>query len=296
MKNFILLLALLVSFNSIFPKSIFEKSKVTSLNINNMDFVLACSAGLIEGCEVIRKFGVNGNLTSGVKRDLWDFGAADAGNIDYTYPVDGTAPINTISSSNALDQQDVTIGGLDINGTKTIQTVTLNGQTKATLTTPLWRVYRMINSDVTNQADRTIGFNGNVYLYEDTAITAGVPDDPSKVKGYIFDGNNQTQMALYTIPKGFTGYIIGGSVKMTKKQSAAVVYQTWFRQFGSVFRLIDTSALNSVGTGVSLGLNPIPQMIPEKTDIVLAAESDTNATGTAGSFSILLLDNTIFKL
>lgn len=296
MRRVIVLLIFLLTISSAFSKAVFDTNQYNKLNITDMGFRLACSAGLVAGCKVIRKFAVNDGLVLNQKKDVWDYGSVAAGNINYTYPADGTAPIDTMSSSNALDTQPVIVSGLDINGTDTDQIVTLNGQNKVTLSPSLWRIYRLINRQVETTADRTKGFNGEVYTYEDTAIVAGVPTDTSKVRAYVFDGNNQTQMSHYTIPDGFVGFLVGGSAKLDRVQATTVKYQLWIRNYGGVFRLVDSNALNTQGTGSFLESTLIPSILQPKTDFVICAESSASNTGIAVAYNIILLDKAIFGL
>ena len=296
MKGILLVLALLLSFNNVFSEAIYNKKISHDINVNDLPFREACSAGLVRGCKIIRKYGVNPNLASGVSRDIWDFGAADAGNVDYTYPEDGTAPIDTLSSSHASDSQLLLISGRDALGYNSDQFATVNGQNKVTLTFPLWRIHRVVNLEASTTATMGFGFNGNLYVYEDTPIVLGVPTDVSKVRAYIFDGNNQTQMSQFTIEKGWVGFNQGGSTKMTKKQAAVVIYQVWARSYGSVFRLSDNGALHSQGTGSFTSPSFASFMIPELTDIVIMAESDTSAVGVATEYSIMLLEKAVWGI
>ena len=73
--------------------------------------------------------------------------------------------IDTISSNNSSDTQEVVIEGHTISGsdlTFSSQTATLNGQNKVTLSTPLARATRVYNN---GSADLL----GSVFVYEDLA-------------------------------------------------------------------------------------------------------------------------------
>ena len=230
-----------------------------------------------------------------MKRDIWNFGAG-AGGLDYTYPADNTAPIDTISSSDASDNQPILVSGLDIFGFDITQIAILTGQTKALLPIPLWRIYRILNVETSIVADRSIGFAGSIYVYEDTAIVTGVPTDLTKVRAFVFDGDNQTQMTHYTVPKGWMAFAYGSSIKLSKKTSASVDVEVWTRTIGSVFRLSDTITLNSLGTGSFASADFLPGMIPELTDIVFAADADSNNVGIAAAYYILLLDKDVWGI
>ena len=123
---------------------------------------------------------------------VWD-GANDGTLNQMVYQWSTTNAIDSISSSNSGDTQDVKIQGLDGDFNIIEQTVTLNGQNRVALSTPLIRVFRGKNNGLT-------AFAGSIYVYENTTISSGVPTDLTKVRLLIDDGNNQTLMALYTIP------------------------------------------------------------------------------------------------
>ena len=243
MKRVLFLLLLVFSVTA-FSKAIFKKSDSLALKAGNPDFVMSCAVGLIEGCKVIRKFGFNLDLPNGIERDVWEFGgiSAPGGNVSYTYPTDGTAPISTISSDDVLDTQEIILTGLTIDGTMLVQSKTLNGQNKVVLDTPLWRIYRVINNQQSSTSNRSLGFNGSIYVYEDTPIVTGRPTDLSKVRAYIFDGNNQTQMTHFTMEKGWSGLVFGISPRSAKKTGGTIIFRAWVRPFGGVFRLVDTGA------------------------------------------------------
>jgi hypothetical protein len=180
---------------------------------------------------------------------------------------------------------DVTIIGQTIDNTEVTQTATLNGQNKVTLTTPLYRVYRMYNSGSTNIA-------GNVTCYPDTALTSGVPTDKSKIRAMITDGNNQTLMCIYTVPKGKEGYFLGGYVATTKTGGKSAIFTWRLRTPGNVFRVQSKIAVIGAGDSTWQYKYPIPVgPIPAGSDVIIKCESvDANDTGVSGGFSMLLRD------
>ena len=143
-------------------------------------FYLRIAMDDVAGYSIVNKFGQNSDIGTGAYEDVWDGGAT------YSYPADGTATIANIRSTDAADTMDIEVQGLDINGDLVVQTETLTGTTPVNLSTPLWRIFRMKNiSSVDNV--------GDISAQNSTA---------SIIYAIIQIGNNQTLMALYTIPAG----------------------------------------------------------------------------------------------
>jgi len=167
----------------------------------SVPFNLAVTQGKIDGYSKIDKFGLNPTIaTTSDPEDVWEGGGI------YTYDADDTAPIVSIASSSAAADNgiDIEITGLDINGDQVTQTIAL-GLTRQTLTTPLWRVYRMANVGDT-------ALTGTVFCYTGTGTAPSLGD--SEVRAVITNGYNQTLMALYTVPAGKVGFLMRGETGM----------------------------------------------------------------------------------
>ena len=102
-----------------------------------------------------------------------------------------TNAIDTISSSDSADtSKSIYIEGMTISGgvltfaTQTATTDASDGQTKVTLSTPLARVTRMRGATT-----------GNVYVYENTSLTAGKPTDTTKIHNTLVAGDNTSLKA-----------------------------------------------------------------------------------------------------
>ena len=118
--------------------------------------------------------------------------------------------------------------------------------------------------------------------------------DSGKAVSYaqIAVGNNQTLMALYTIPAGKTGYLIQGTNSLIgTNRNYAVSGKQLMRPYGGVFQLKKTFGLETDGTSFMVLPHPLPSRIPEKTDIRVSAISSTAGSGINTTFEILLVDN-----
>jgi hypothetical protein len=259
-----------------------------NLRTTNAEDNLAIAKGDVTGTSFIHKFGqapdfdeTDGSVT------VWD-GANNSDIAEMRYIYSTTAAIDSISSSDAGDTVDIEIQGLDSNYDLVTQTVTLNGQTRVALTTNLIRVFRMINVGSTDLV-------GYVYCYENTAITAGTPNDTSKIRAVINNVNNRTLMAIYTIPAGYTGYMRDWySVTAGESKSSQYIIRLKARPFGQVFQLKHITSISDTATSHLKNEYIGPEVFEEKTDIemrVEATENGVSEASIAAGFDIVLVAN-----
>lgn len=263
----------------------------TSGNLKTTDAedALAIAKGQVIGSTKNNKWGNAPNFaTSNGEIDIWD--GADDGQTweQMTYVFSSTAAIDSISSSSASDTVEVTIEGLDANYNQVSLTPILNGQNRVALGTSLLRVNRAYNSN-------GVDFVGNVIIYENTAIVGGVPTDTTKIKAIIDPTNQQTEMAIYTVPAGKTGYILGGYAS-TAGANKSSNYKIKFtaREPNGVFRTKQRFSVSDNGSSFVPFKYEIPEDFPEKTDLRMTAQmtatGGTNGSVSAG-FGIILVDN-----
>jgi len=254
-------------------------------------FRMAVSRGHIEGWTSYRKYGRVDLDNVTPMRDCWEFGGVSFGDLDYTYPADGTAPITHFSSSSALDTGPILIEGCDINGVLVQQIPNIVGQTKTALTTPLWRCFRAFYLEsAASFVIGTTGLQGDFYVYTDSAVVAGVPAD-AEVRTYIGAGQNQTLQAFSTVPADQTGFLVWARSAIEKRGAASITIEAWVRGFGMAPRLADSGSLSATGTSVFEETGILIQSIPEKTDIIIRAQADTPDTSYAARYDIFLADN-----
>jgi hypothetical protein len=251
-------------------------------------FELAVNMGRIPGFSTVDKYGENPNIIASGSGDIWETGGS------YIYDADGTDPIKYISSDNVLDTgQTIKLTGLDVNGAEVAQTAITDGQNNVILTTPLWRLYRMENES--NVGD---DINGTLYGHIDAAPTAGVPLTVN-VRATIDNGNNQTLMALYTVPKGKVGFLYLGEIGCglsgagsTTSEFATLAYQS--RRFGKLFKIKKRIKCSVNGNSNYQNKRSFPDIIPALTDITLRAEFVSDVMSVWGAFDILLVDEKNF--
>ena len=249
----------------------------------------AIAQGLVTGKSEYHKFGeapdfdaTDGEVT------IWD-GAEDGTTwelMNYVYST--TADIDSLSSSNAADTQDITIEGLDANFDEVIQTVALNGQTRVALSTSLIRVFRAYNGNSTDLA-------GHVFIYVNGALTGGVPNTKADIRAIINPNNQQTQMSLYTVPAGKTAYIFdwrAATAGSSKNSNYRIKLRA--RLFGKIFRVKHIVSISDNGSSAYDHKYSIPESYPEKTDIEMTAEmlaAGATAAAVSSCFDMILVDD-----
>jgi hypothetical protein len=217
-------------------------------------FDLQVARGQITGHKTIFKFGNNSDI-NGSLETIWSRGGL------YVYPT--SAIQMKVSSSSADDTalgtgaRTVSVQGLDQNYNEVAETITLNGQTEVLTTNTFIRVFRAFV--ITAGSGGTAA--GTIYVGTGT-VTAGVP---ATVYAEIALGDNQTTMATWTVPAGYTFFVYRGTFSASSNNvSQYILGRFMFRPFGGVFR---NAADVTVNTGAIQYDFELPLALPEKSDI-----------------------------
>jgi hypothetical protein len=214
------------------------------------------------------KFGKSGNLsTNAGLQTVWSVD----GNETYI----STNLIDSVVSSSASDTQEVTIEGHTIEGsgvdakfTFVVQTATLSGQTPVALTTPLARASRVNNNSSTEIV-------GVVSVYEDSAVTGGVPNDVTKVHIDIPLGFQQSFKAATTFSNTDYFFLTGCYGAVSQKQTAAADFYIELREVGKSFRQIACLTASSTGGAFNIEFDPAI-IIPRNADVRIRCTTGTN--------------------
>ena len=238
-------------------------------------FKLQVTRGMVAGHKPLFKFGLNSDI-NGSLETVWSHSSL------YVYPT--TAAVMKVSSTSANDTaagtgaRTVLVAGLDADYNEISETVTLNGQTAVLTTNSFIRVFRAYV--VTAGSGDTAA--GTIYVGAGS-VTAGVP---ATVYAVIEIGDNQTVMAMWTVPAGYTFYIYRGTFSAASNNAAQYVLGKFMvRPFGGVFRNAADITVNSNVFGYDF---KIPLAVAEKSDIEARAIalSGTNFYVTASFESI----------
>ena len=265
---------------------------IVNNDLNNVPFEYQISVGKYDSWFKINKFGINPLITTASDpEDCWSYGGL------YTFTAEPGEDYY-VSSSSAADTQNTifTATTIDSNGNWNRETWTqdLVGQTKTLLTPPSGdpciRFSRAENNDSTDYA-------GDIYIYEDDTVIAGVPQTPSLVRGHITnipDANNQTLQTIETIPTGYVGFFVKGEgglnfsgTARAGTQFATLVYHS--RRYGKVFATKKHVSVVNNGSSHYEEIRSFPDPLPAKTDIKVQIREVSDDMGVFGAFDILLI-------
>lgn len=242
-------------------------------------WALQVARGQVSWHKTLFKFGNNPDI-NGSLETVWSHGGL------YSYPAAAiTMKVSSSSSSdssNGTGARTIAVYGLDADYNEINEIVTLNGQTAVNTTKQYLRVFRAFV--VTAGSSETAA--GTIYIGTGV-VTAGVP---ATVYAEIALGENQTTMAVWTVPAGYTAYVDGGIFSAASNNDAQYVLGKFMvRTYGGVFR---NAADITVNSNVFRYEWDYPIAIPEKSDIEARAIalSGSNFYVTA-SFELIYIKN-----
>jgi len=237
--------------------------------------------------EYIHKFGINNDIGIDGNETVWTLGD--------TYIFTTTPQPYVISSSNANDiveiQGEVII--IDDGGRYRVinYSVNIQGQAKVAIPTP--------NGWLCVASNRAFNANGSpllgdVYIYEDTVVTGGVPQVLSKVRSIIEQSREQTEQCVLTVPE-FTesGQLIvfaelyQWNVAMIKVKDSSGKADLIVANKGKVPRIQSTRGIsNNYSSGQIYGENT-PLIIDTGSDVyVQVSEITANDVAIQAGFTI----------
>jgi len=205
---------------------------------------------------------------------VWE-GANNATQNNYTYL--STASQLTLASSSTSDTGVVFISGLDANFNLQSETLTLNGTTAVTSVNSYLRVNGLYCTNFSNVGTITAKVSTTVY-------------------GQINPGFGQTQMAVYTVPNGYTFYQTLLQANSTLANQAVLFQTQEFYNLPSTLVLNGYSIPHNQNTQqaqispFSTGFFNIPFTvpIPYSAGCDLQWQAKTNSGGINGSVSCFI--------
>lgn len=186
--------------------------------------------------------------------------------------------IDSISSDDDTDAQVMQVEGqrlVDGNLISVIQSVQLNGETRVALPIPLARGTSMFVNDFPR-------LEGQVWLYENTSLTNGVPSDKTKAHLTATGAKNQSEKAAAVAP--FDHYLILTSFygSVLTKQSAAVEIDLQIARTDKAYRTIMDISMHSNGGLALYPFSPFEVVRPNSDVRTMGVSGSNNAEAVAG--------------
>ena len=239
---------------------------------------LAIARGHTAGYTAIYKFGYNPDVDN-TEETVW----AEGGN--YVWLDNAVTVFASSSSANdtggGTGANTITIQGLDEDYNEIEESITLNGQTQVVTQLSYLRVYRAF----VTLAGSSGTSGGTIYLGSSGA-SGGVPNTVYANLGL----GNQTQIAAYTVPAGYTLYLddINFTAGLSKANKVATCSFVSRDQGSNVFR---TRFINVLQSNQLITKFEYPQPYAEKTDLECRVVTDTTNTAIGASFQGVLIKN-----
>ena len=247
-------------------------------------FELQIARGQIAWHNPLFKFGNNTTVGNSLET-IWAEGGL------YSYLT--AATVLKVSSSSTDDTsagtgaRTVQLYGLDGDYNEINELVTLNGRTAVNTTQSFLRINRMVVRSAGSG-----GANAGVIYAGTGTVTTGVPANVyASVNGVT--GANQSLMALWTVPAGYTAYMLQYDVSngTTSNTPAVCKLILAVRPYGEVFQSTDVKSLT---TGMHVEESfAIPQKFTEKSDVEVRARSSSNSVSfdISAAFELVYIKN-----
>lgn len=265
-------------------------SALVTANHPHSEFYFEAEKGNIPGVELQQKFCANENIDKANNEIIW---LSPSTPSTYTFPLVPEV-VDVVSSSGtdvsgSTGAAEVTIYGLDGDYREISEVIALNGAGAVSSTLKYMRIYRMkctgeVGSYGSNEGNLTL--DGNV---------------TSNVYAYIPIGYGQTQLGVYTVPAKHTAFIVVGSGGINADLSGAAgvragEIQIWIRLINELntveaWRMLRRFNLRNDGTSNVTNLFGTPLTMPEKCDIKIIGNTQTNGTAFYFEWHMLVVEN-----
>lgn len=260
--------------------------------LQNRDFYLEVMKGNVSGQQIVNKFGRNPDVgTALVHVSIGGF-----------YQTPTTAQSLEVLSADANDNpagaggHKITIQGLDANFDIQSEEVTLNGTTPVALVNTYMRVFRGFISESGSYVTTSVpSHTGQITLRNSGAgVTWFIIDTATGVTTSGF-GIGQTQIGTYTVPAGFTAYVLTKSFSVESTKTAKIYLFKRNKGDDVTTPFTGTMRLFEQNDGIAELSTIDPkapiQMIEEKSEVGFFALAASAATSISVEFQLLLVQN-----
>ena len=240
-----------------------DKYHSVSLFTRSEDFDLQVARGQIAGHQLVNVQGYNA-LHGSTFRAVWE----KSNDTDYVFPASSLA---MTFSSTANETVTIRVDGLDASYNLKTATVTFSGGSTGTVTSGTSSFFRINALQVTRGST-----TGTV-----TAVNGGT------TYAQINPGTGRSQASIYTVPLGYTFYLIRAQAFTTNNGNNFCTYRVASQTFVSG-TATPVTVLNAPFTQSYASTRVIPRGYPEKTDIQWQLQQSNPAPGSVQIEGVLI--------
>lgn len=230
------------------------------------DFYLEVARGNVSGYTAREIVGQNAAL-AGADKFIWGEGTVSSQDLTEAT----TAAIVYISTTAAGDtSKAVTITGVDANYDEITEVITTNatdGRTRVAGTKAFLAI---------NKVTIAAAVAGKLYVFYASAVTAGVPDELTKVQAVIDIGNTESFNAYYCVPRNKILYLTSLRYRSTGSVDAHdVILSIKQKLYGGAYTVLDIAKYLDLGTtnfiDEQISFTDAPLVFPAKSKFKLTA-------------------------
>lgn len=259
---------------------VMEVLKETNQFLQPYDFNLAAARGRIPNHSQVYIYGYSSSVGSTAQGPLWE-GLSPSGG-SYVYPSSAVQMTLVSSSTSDTSSLSVTIFGLDSNYNAINEVIALNGTTSVTTVNSYLRINSVVCYNGINVGNITVKNGSTLYAQ----INAGV---------------GQTEMSVYTVPKGYTFYLykVKAYANIGFTSSAYLNFQEYnkFNLAASGGAGVGASYFDAQSTFVQsldIDYQDTPLAHPNGTDIQFQVKASTGTNTIASLYALgYLIPNSI---
>lgn len=248
-----------------------ELRVTNSVTLTSAPWFLQVARGLVTGTSFEVRSAYNPDCANNTTESIWVEGGL------YPYSSWTSAQkLYIISTSDSDTGQTILIDGLDSNYDPITETITTTGTSAVATTKNFLRIHyaRITSADTPNVGE----------------ITFRLTNGTGTVVAHIGASFGMTKLSQYTVPAGYTAYILYGDATTfrTGAGNIGTLLTMQVRPYGQTFY---TAFIAEVVNGYYRSDFTVPLVVTEKSDIDVQVTADGNSTKATCNYGILLIEN-----
>ena len=245
----------------------------TDLTVADSNYYMNLARGLVDSQYVFSRSAMNPDVSQDVETSIWVEGGI------YPHGTWTTAQRLYVASSSALDTgQTIFIEGLDSSYNYTTATITTAGLTAVSTTQTFIRIHTATIISASNNSANA------------GEIRFRIGSASGTVVAHIRAGFGITKLSQYTVPAGYTAYVVYGDATSFRGGSGNIGTQVrmMVRPYGGSFLC---AFIAEVVNGYYRNDFTVPMRITEKSDIDIRVIADANNTIASCNYQMILIPN-----